>query len=402
MRSKHALAASLMSVALAVGAQEPLDSFTAALTGGKTALDLRLRAEHVDNDAAATPRDSTATTLRARLGYVTAPWYGFDAAVEYEGITAWDKHDYNDGTAGSPETQRPAVADPAGTELNQAWIRYAGIPRVSLQAGRQRHVLDNHRFVGNVGWRQNEQTYDGAVLSAKPLAGVELSYADFHNVNSVGFANFPVKAHLANVSYAPAPWMKATLYDYALDFAAIAGNRQDSQTLGLRLAGTVAVTPGFKPLYAVEYARQSDYADAAPTVEADYGLAEAGAILGPATAKLGYEVLGSNDGVYALQTPLATLHAFNGWADLFLTTPAAGLRDGYASVSLKLGGVTAATAFHVFSADVGDTDYGTELDASVGYAFTPQLAGLVKYAAYDAENFASDTEKGWLQLEYRF
>ena len=38
----------------------------------------------------------------------------------------------------------------------------------------------------------------------------------------------------------------------------------------------------------------------------------------------GYEELGSDGGVAAFQTPLATLHAFNGWADLFLTTPGDG------------------------------------------------------------------------------
>ena len=42
--------------------------------------------------------------------------------------------------------------------------------------------------------------------------------------------------------------------------------------------------------------------------------------------KLGFERLEGN-GTVALQTPLATLHAFNGWADKFLSTPANGLRD---------------------------------------------------------------------------
>ena len=37
-----------------------------------------------------------------------------------------------------------------------------------------------------------------------------------------------------------------------------------------------------------------------------------------------------------LQTPLATLHAFNGWADMFLTTPANGLQDLYFRASYTL------------------------------------------------------------------
>jgi hypothetical protein len=391
----------LLAVSLGTAAAEPPTPLDAALAGGKPSLDLRLRAEHVDNQSAVQVRDATAATLRARLGYATLPWHGFDAGIEYEGVAAWDKRDYNDGTAASPEAQRPPIADPAGSELNQAWLRYAGIPRLSVQAGRQRLALDNQRFVGNVGWRQNEQTYDGVVLTGKPIDALGLAYAYFHNVNSVAFANVPLAAHLVNVSFAPRPWLQATAYDYRLDFATLTGNRQDGETLGLRFAGTIEITPAVKPLYAAEYARQTAHADAAGTVDADYWLIEAGTMLGPATLKLGYEVLGSNDGLYALQTPLATLHAFNGWADLFLVTPANGLRDAYASAALKLGGATLVAAYHEFSADFGGVDYGSELDASASYGFTPRFGALAKYARYGADGFATDTEKGWLQLEYR-
>ena len=44
----------------------------------------------------------------------------------------------------------------------------------------------------------------------------------------------------------------------------------------------------------------------------------------------GYEVLGADDGaaLTSFQTPLATLHKFQGWADKFLTTPPNGIREG--------------------------------------------------------------------------
>src|SRR5204863_6319196 len=131
------------------------------------------------------------------------------------------------------QAARPAIGDPAGSELNQAWVRYAGVPKTELKAGRQRVLLDNQRWVGNAGWRQNEQTFDGAVLVNKGLPGTELTYAYFHNVDSVFFTSFPLRAHIANASWTPGAWLKASAYGYWLDFsAANTGARQDNRTLG--------------------------------------------------------------------------------------------------------------------------------------------------------------------------
>ena len=357
----------------------------------------RLRHEHVDDAAFAHAAD--ASTLRLRGGLRLAWAAHWSALLEGEAIVADDGH-YNSGANG--RTAWPAVIDPPGAELNQAWLGWHGAHARAV-LGRQRLLLDNQRWVGNVGWRQNEQTYDGGVLNTKPLDGTELVYAYFHNVNSVLFTNFPAKTHLINASYSPAPWLKVSAYEYLIDFAVIAGNRQDSETTGVRLAGTPELTPDVKLLYAAEFARQGAHADAPDAVKGDYALGEAGSIIGPATLKVGYEVLGSNAaGTYGVQTPLATLHAFDGWADQFLVTPATGLRRAYASAAATLGATALTVVYHEFSADFGGADYGTEIDASIGYSFNRQFAGLAKFASYDAESFATDTDKGWLQLEYKF
>ena len=407
-----ALGLALSWITTAAMAADSLDMLPFALMGGTPSLDLRVRAEHADNTSSTQVRDSTATTLRGRLAITTGKWNDFDASAEYEGVTAYDKLDYNNNTAASTQTQRPAVADPAGSELNQAWIRYAGIPKTTLQGGRVRFVLDNHRWVGNVGWRQNEQTYDGAVVQSKPLAGTELTYAYFHNANSILFTNFPMRTNLANFSYSPGAWLKGTVYSYWIDFeAANVGNRQDSQTQGVRFAGAPELTDTLKLLYTAEYARQHPFEESNPDADADYWLGEAGATVATTTLKLGYEVMGSNAGLYSVQTPLATLHAHDGWADLFLVTPPNGLVDQYVSLASTLGATTLAAAAHRFEGDYLGADYGDEYDASIAYAFNRQFAGLVKYAYYNATNangaatsFAGnfDTEKGWLQLEYKF
>jgi hypothetical protein len=58
---------------------------------------------------------------------------------------------------------RDVVADPEGTEVNQVWVGYEKYD-TNVKFGRQTFTLDNHRFIGNVIWRQNEQTYDAVSL----------------------------------------------------------------------------------------------------------------------------------------------------------------------------------------------------------------------------------------------
>jgi hypothetical protein len=127
--------------------------------------------------------------------------------------------------------------------------------------------------------------------------------------------------------------------------------------------------------------------------------------VGEFTARAGWEHLGG-DGAHALQTPLATLHAFNGWADKFPVTPPDGLDDRYLGLSRRFGrergGERAGwqLAWHDFRADRGGARYGREWDASLSLPLRKGLAATLKLADYRAGTFARDTRKAWLQLEY--
>ncbi|MBI2383383.1 MAG: alginate export family protein [Gammaproteobacteria bacterium] len=379
-------------------AADQAPTLRAALEGGRANLDLRLRHESVDTDNPA-KKDAEANTVRTRLGYTTGAWNGFDAGIEFEGVSHIGSANYSPTPAGS----YAVVADPDSNELNQAYIRYTGIAGTTLKYGRQRIVLDNARFVGNVGWRQNEQTYDAlSVTGATWLPKTTVRYAFLTDANTIIATDRPLHGHLLNVSYALAPELNLVAYGYLLDWATggVPTPPADSRTLGLRATGAVALGAG-KFGYALEYAQQSDYADASFDSHG-YSLAELGYGVPAVGVKLGYELLGG-DGASAFQTPLATLHAFNGWADLFLSTPATGLRDVY----LQAGG----TAFqklgwmvrsHRFDADTGSADYGKELDAQLTWAFLDTLSVGAKYANYDAKDFSFDTTKTWAWVEYRF
>jgi hypothetical protein len=68
------------------------------------------------------------------------------------------------------------------------------------------------------------------------------------------------------------------------------------------------------------------------------------------TGKVGWEQLQGREG-YGFSTPLSTLHAHQGWADQFLSTPSAGIRDIYASVSTRVMGINLRAVYHDFDDD---------------------------------------------------
>ncbi|HUP91315.1 MAG TPA: alginate export family protein [Solimonas sp.] len=390
-----------------VAAADGLDAFKHAASAGTPNLDARLRYEGVDQDNALT--NAHALTLRSRLGYTTGKWNGLDAQLEYEGTVYIGDELYNNNRPGG-KTGYSVVADPAGSELNQAWVRYAGIPGVVLKLGRQRMVFDNARFVGNVGWRQNEQTYEGALITTTLVPRTTISYAFISDVNTPVFLDWRMHAHLANVAFAPLPALTVTAYGYLLDFNAQATTppgslnppaREDTQTLGVRASGSVPLGAA-KLGYALEYADQGDYADSA-VGGPNYYLVEVSGGIPLITGKLAYEVLGG-DGVNSFQTPLATLHAFQGWADQFLVTPRNGIRDLNATLTGTVARVALLARWHDFKSDEGSIDYGTEVDLQATWPVNDRLSVGAKYADFNAATTPPfvDTRKSWAWAEYRF
>jgi hypothetical protein len=387
------------------------EAFSNLFTQGKPILDLRYRYEHVDQDNAL--NNANAQTIRTRVGFQSGKWYGLSALIEADNVSRIGDASYNSFRNG--QSDYSVVADPDGTEINQALLRYEH-KYGSAVLGRQRINLDNQRFVGGVAWRQNEQTYDGVLGQLKPLQGLTLTYAYIDNINSIfgpgngrfdtaaNQANIEGHSHLLNAQYVVMPELTVTAYQYRLGLDNLAAGGQSSKTTGLRLNGAVSGVS-----YALEYAKQSDlsdYADNTRDQDSDYYLAELGYTVKGVALKGGYEVLGGDEGPgnRAFQTPLATKHAFQGWADIFLLTPPDGIKDAYVGGSAPLFGGTLAAWYHDFRAEKGSSQYGEEIDLSYAHAIpgVKGLVGLVKYASYDADDFAVDTDKLWVQLQYSY
>ena len=369
---------------------------------GKLNLDFRYRYEFVDQDGFV--KYALASTLRTRLAYRSPNFANFGFLIELDDVRFVGNDLYNSTRNGN--TNRPVVADPEGTDVNQVLILYSGIENTVIRAGRQRITLDNHRFIGDVGWRQNDQTYDSFSLTNMSLQDTIFEYAYIDKVNRIFGpdngtppAALQSNSHVLNVKHEWSSNWGISAYAYLLDFED--SPLLSSKTFGFRLHGRTTVGDRISSSYTVEYARQENYGDNLNEYSADYYLLEAALTAVGITATLGYEVLEGNS-VQAFQTPLGTLHAFQGWSDKFLATPADGIEDFYFSIATKIRGANVSLIYHRFNPEAGGPDYGREWDLMIDRRFTERYSIVLKYANYDARSFATDTEKLWIMATAKF
>lgn len=378
----------------------------------KPIAETRLRYEQADQAGLAT-ETSDALTIRARAG-LSASSGGFSAMVVGQGtLAAID--DYYDGLNGA--ATRPIIADPENIALYIAQLQYK-TKAVTLTGGRQRIVLDDERFVGNVAFRDNGQTFDAVRAELTPAKGLKLDLSYVWSVRTIwGFQGRGARQQavggdtiLANISYAtPVGALTGFAYLVDQDEAAMQGYRLSSQTYGVRLAGAQPLAKAAKLSYQLSYARQSDYHRNPNSYSADYWLADLTLDVKGWKLNAGYEVLGATSGtpLTSFQTPLGTNFKFQGWADKFLTTPANGIRDlyvggGYGWKQLgPLTGVSMQAVWHRFDSDRLDQHYGDEINL-IASAKVKKTALSVRYARYEAKTMATDTQKLWVQADWAY
>ena len=403
----------------------------------KPIIDARLRYEHVDQQGIANEAD--AVVARARLG-LEASQGPLSFLIEAEGTMALSEK-YSSGlnrkTLRPAATGYPIVADPENVELNRIQLQYKGLPGTVLTGGRQRINLEDQRFVGAVGWRSNEQTYDAVRLEYAGVKNLKLDVTYSWSVRTIwgidggarAFVNRPQAMNgdnvFATVGYkTPLGTLSGFYYRVDVDELPVALQRMSSISFGARFSGARPLSKTVKWSYNISYARQEDIGTNPLDYKADYILAEGFVDIAALKLGAGLEQLGGDRSVtvkatglpfaggFAFQTPLATLHKFNGWADKFLTTPAAGISDYYASAAYgwkKVGPfdlITATAVYHRFNSDVGKIHYGDEINLQL-QAKLKKYTITAKYADYQRKGIASfagdaDTKKLWLQLEWAF
>lgn len=366
--------------------------------------ELRARYEHADDSV---NKNANAFTTRFALSVRTglAGIDGLSAFGQMMGVSNFGYDKYAPEKAGYA-----LIADPDNSRVTQAYLDYK-IGDTLFRAGRQMVNLDDQRFVGAVGWRQMPQTFSGYMVANHSIENLDLMAAYVTNrYGIIDRLTGGTKTVLLHAYYKAMPELKLSGYGYLIG--------SSSDTYGVMATGKVSM---FK--YIAEVATQKDasleYKNAGkPTVDAMYYRLDAstkynGFILGAA-----YESLGEADGEsHGFTTPLATLHKWQGFSDVFLGytagSTAFGLNDayaklGYASPSFgKFLGI-----YHNFSAKestVGTTDKaGSEFDVLYGYKFSNGLGFLAKAAFFRGESNSvitaahNDVDKYWVQLDYKF
>ncbi len=419
MKAKAAILLATTSVIYA-GSPEPEVAAKPAEPWIKPLIDIRTRYEYADVDGL---EDSNAWTFRERLGLKTMAWNGFSALIEGEFSQA-AVDDYNGGAPGADPfdpTMSP-IFDPETNELNQGYLQYEGFDTIG-KLGRQRIIYDNAAFIGNVGWRQNEQTYDSISLSNKSVEKLTLNYAYIDQVNRIfgsdadaplapGFTNvqdIESSVHLVNASYAGVPGVTFGAYAYIMNFHDVGawdnntfGGSAKGDLFGVTLYGEVA----WQDKDSVTANQEAMYAHVTATKKFGSEIFDFGALT------FGIEHLDAG-----FKTPLATVHAFNGFADVTdgarISGAHNGLTDTYISHTIPIfWGIKWMNVLHAMGDNEISGGYGWEYDSVLTKKFDDNFTAIAKFAYFDSDgddytanaiaDSLPDTTRFSVELNYTF
>lgn len=381
-------------------------AFADVFERGKIIFEVRPRYEGVSQDGLVNRAD--AYTVRTHVGWESGSWNGFKGIAELANVTHIDPVHYN--TTINGRKTYPVVGDPDFTQLNRLQLAWTPGRYLTTTVGRQRILIDDQRFVGNANWRQDEQTFD-AVKSDANYGRLRGSYIYMWKVNRVFARTLDWKSdsHLFNVKYAYAEplLLEGFYYDLRFTTPTAAAKAASTATWGAKLSGKARVSL-FQLAYNATYARQTAAGTNPSRFGLDYWGGDVAGTFDIYTVKASYEQLGG-DGQRGFATPLATLHAFQGWADVFLTTPAAGIRDANVSAMLKprykskyLHNIELFARYHQFYYQQNAGSLGSEIDLQATAAISPKISLTLKDADYFGVAKFPSRNKVMVGFEYKY
>ncbi|WP_029522775.1 hypothetical protein [Persephonella sp. KM09-Lau-8] len=394
----------------------------------KPYLEFRPRYEYVDVDKSGN-KEANALTIRTKVGVkigTVLGVQGLSAVLEAIDVSAL-VDDYAPQKAGY-ET----VLDPDNTRLTQAYIAYS-LGNYAFIAGRKYVAIDDHRFIGTVGWRQMPQSFGVLAIAGKPIQGLDFLLAGIYERKGITdtpedwsrgkvlnadwqLDKMPI---ILDVNYKVIPQLRIKGFAYLLT--------DIHNTYGIKASGKVDLG-GIKVSYLGEYAKQTDpyendNRDEKPDVDTDYYRLKVGASAMGFFANVMYTYFGDGDvnkKEPGFSTPLATLHKFDGWSDQLLAGAAGGFDYGMKEWCISAGYKNPTIgklmiAYLTFDSDkdpgtIGKS-IGSEIDALYAKKLTKRLSFLAKAAWYDADNGYytggnlkgdKDVTKYWLQLDYKY
>src|ERR1700741_1675749 len=223
MRKRIRLAALSICVSGAAAHADGLDPVWTAFGETKPLFDVRLRMEDVDQEPIV--NDAHALTLRARLGFETGKAWNTALLVEGDGIVPLGDR-YRPDPAVPTMMTSPVVADDKTYEINRLQLTNTSLPGTTITLGRQRILLDDQRFIGNSGWRQNEQTFDALRIVNRSVKNLVLDATWLDRVNRVNGPDSPQGVYKGDSVLLNAGFQtkigKISAFSYLLDFENLA------------------------------------------------------------------------------------------------------------------------------------------------------------------------------------
>ena len=359
-----------------------------------------MRARYESVDQANLAREGQASTLRTRLGWETGDYHGLKGLIEYEDVRQLGPEDHNIAVPGpggaslNGKTLYPIINDPEVTELNRLQLTWTPSAMLTATLGRQRILLDDQRFVGNVGWRQDEQTFD-AIRTDFAYGKFKATYVYVDKVNRIlgEERDWKSDSHLLNATWSVSEPLKLQGFVYALDFSNSLAN--STKTTGAKVSGKVWASL-IQLTYNATYAKQVDYAANPANFKVDYASADLAGAFDIYTAKLGYEQLGGN-GVQGFVMPLSTAHLFQGWADAFAAnggqkTFVDGIKDANLQFTAQprwrstyLFNLAFLARYHDYEAERTGAHLGREYNFQATAAITANISALIKFAKFERD-----------------
>jgi len=275
---------------------------------------------------------------------------------------------------------------------------------LNAKAGRFRINLNNQRFIGSVDWRQMPQTFDALYISMQTFKTFKGEFFYILGrkgvLNSLSTDTFKKNqpfnySPVVNLVYKPLKELTFKLYYIDL--------KRNSLTIG----GILNLNKLFFN-FRGEYASQKNKLVGKNT---DYFHLKLNKNFSKFSLTLGWEYLGKY-----LITPLATLHKFNGWNDVFLKYTAIdnayGLKDFYISSSIFTSVGTLVFTLHNFRSvktlPTSTRKFGNEYDFLYKVAPIKKLNLVMKSGIYNPEKencsefYCKRSFKFWIMLNYLF
>jgi len=355
--------------------------FVSALQEGKLSGEARYRFETNEREGLPFTGDAYAATLRLALGYETLSFHRFSGFVQGAGVLITGPADYSVPTLPPMNRpDRPAILDPKTVQLSQGYLKWKQDfegHKVGFTVGRQELMLNDGRFLSTSAWRQIHETFDAARFDADLARNTTFAYAFINRYYRVVGHDAtdgkpPMHSHLLNFAWQKPRLANVSFYGLLLDYRSTAQYSLSTKTFGMRVSGPFQITPHWSALYTGEFANQSNFGTNPNHVNANYYLGELGPSFRGYGIKAGYALLGGHSATNEITTPLA--HPFNGWTELFGTTPNLGDSHGLeacyvaGSGAVKpLGGAMATVIYYDYHSDSARIHYGSELDYQVAY-----------------------------------